>query len=527
MRFFYSRKNPLYAQELVDLIAYGKIGWRYSFQFCRVLLYDKEFCNTLFPYNGDLHRGAYIMFDVMLHELLDGRSADKELWVNKFVDFFEKNSDIKFDSMPDYYLLFVKLHKCAYLSFDKGNINAELKNDLDSLELPEFETNANLLRLYNLYSHKLICLYNFGEVEKVIEMCDYLLGMLQKADANQFTYYIERINWRKYAALKSLDGQRHESWFFEVISESTFENLGNKVYLSPFMVHDENTGNDSLYHFSDLNALQSIITNKSLWLTRYDFLNDTEEIKYIANVIENCEVVKQGSDFSIFILECLTILNDFFSDKIDSELLSAIKKTISNVYVLSTSTREDNLSLWHYYSGGTGCSIKIDTSELRKQIEGQNPSLGNKNAQVFMREIDYAFDFSQSTLLNTLQAIYGNETISLEYKKFLICTHIIYEGIFVKNPNISQEEEFRVAVIIGNEPEYTNSRIIPKFRVSKNTFIPYIELSVDSQALIKEICIAPLNKTDIAIKGLEEFLRHSGFEVTPEMIKVSAIKLRY
>ena len=526
MRFFYNRKNPLYAQELVDLITYRRLDWRYSFQFCRILLYDKEFCKTSFPYDGNLHRGAYILFDVVLHELLSGRNADRELWVKKFVTFFERNSDIQFDIMPDFYSMFSKLYSCSYLSFDKNNINSNLRNSFNSLKLPEFETGENIFRLYYLYSQKLICLDNLGENEKVIEVCDYLLEILQKSDASQFAYYIERINWRKYAALKSLDGQRHENWFFEVIADSEFGGIGNKVYFSPFMTLDDSVGVDSLYHFTDLKALESIIKNKSLWLTRYDFLNDTEEIRYIANIIADYDDVSEH-EFMVFMSECLAVLDDYFNDKIENELLSAIKTTMSNIYVLSNSVREDNLSLWHYYAGGAGCSIKIDASELRKQIEGYNPSLGNKNAQVFMRKINYGFDFTDSTLLDTLRTIFNNDMLSCEHKKFLICIHIIYEGIFVKNPNISQEEEFRVAVIIGNEPEYTNSRIVPKFRVSKNTFIPYIELSVDSQVLIKEICIAPLNKTDIAKKGLDEFLRHNGFEVTPEMVKVSAIKLRY
>jgi len=117
--------------------------------------------------------------------------------------------------------------------------------------------------------------------------------------------------------------------------------------------------------------------------------------------------------------------------------------------------------------------------------------------------------------------------LGMDKRKFLVCVHIIYEGIFTKNTNISQEEEFRVAVIAGNELELINDKVVPKFRVSKNAFIPYIELSIDSQTLIKEIGIAPLNKTDIAKKGLKEFLRNMKFDVTPERVKVSEIELRY
>lgn len=34
-----------------------------------------------------------------------------------------------------------------------------------------------------------------------------------------------------------------------------------------------------LFHYTDLNAVQSILVNSKLWLTDYNFLNDKEELK--------------------------------------------------------------------------------------------------------------------------------------------------------------------------------------------------------------------------------------------------------
>ena len=41
-----------------------------------------------------------------------------------------------------------------------------------------------------------------------------------------------------------------------------------------------NTKNKELYHYTNIYGLFGIITNKSLWLTRSDFLNDSTEITY-------------------------------------------------------------------------------------------------------------------------------------------------------------------------------------------------------------------------------------------------------
>ena len=529
IRFFTIRKIHSYSQEFVDQIfSVNNNNLLYTFRYCCILLYDKEFCRSQYHYDGAMHKGSYILFDTVLHGILYGRGDEKQKWVNKFVDFFENNKDIQFDTMPNYYLVFAQLYKCFYLSSDSENLTAELKQCIDSIKLPDFEAGENCLRLYYLYHQKLNCLENFNDNDSVLETCNYLLEILQNTDFEYADYYAERINWRKYAALKALNSPLHEDWFFGIIDDSDFNNVGNMVYLSPFMIQDDNASIDSLYHYTDLLAMKSIIENKALWLTRYDFLNDMEEIKYISSIIDIAIENITDKNFRQFIRECLDLLNDYFNDTIEGDLLTALKNSISNIYVLSTSKKEDNLSMWHYYAGGAGCSVKIDTLELRKQIEGRNPSVSNKNAQVFMREIDYGYDFMESELLKSIRTIYGRTTLSLEQRKFLVCVHIIYEGIFTKNSKMSQEEEFRVAVIVGNEPEYTTSRITPKFRVrDRNTFIPYIELIVDSQALIQEICIAPLNKTDIAKKGLQEFLKHNSFEASSEMVRVSDIKLRY
>ena len=525
-RFFYSRSNHIYLNEFIELIisASGN-NWMYAFQYCRVLLYDKEFCFSFYPYEGTMHSGAYILFDTVLYKILTGRSSYRQNWIEKQVDFFEKNKEIQFSSMPEYYLMVAQLSKCRYLSLDKKDGDAELNAYFESIKLPDFEIGENFQHLYSLYIQKLNCLENFNKTEKILEICDYLLRAFIESDKERYTYYIGRINWRKYNALKCTDNKKHIAWYFEIMSINTVEKIKNNVYLSPFMTQD--TSNRDLYHFTDLEALKSIVEKNTLWLTRYDFLNDTKEIKYVTEIFKNNIEVFLDKGFKAFIGECLELLDAYFDDRPDGAILSAIKNCISNVYVLSTSTKEDNLSLWHYYSGGTGCSIRINTEELLNNIECRNTSVINKEAQVFKREIEYTNDFPKSGLIETLQTIYTNDTLGMDKRKFLACVHIIYEGIFTKNPNMSQEEEFRVVVIAGNESEFENNKLTSKFRVSKNTFIPYIELSIESQTLIKEICIAPLNKTDIAKKGLKEFLKSMKFDVSPKRVKVSEIELRY
>ena len=64
MRFFTTRKIHSYSQEFVDqIVSVNDNNSFYVFRFCCVLMYDKEFYNSLYHYDGTMHRGAYISID--------------------------------------------------------------------------------------------------------------------------------------------------------------------------------------------------------------------------------------------------------------------------------------------------------------------------------------------------------------------------------------------------------------------------------------------------------------------------------
>lgn len=479
-----------------------------------------------------MHYGSYILFDILTFKIRYMEKGIKEKWVDCFIKYFENNKEIKVGGIPDYYLIYAKLYKCVNLS-NNNDSNKEAKQTIDEIVLLPFEINDFYNQLYLLYSLKLIYLTNIENDKKILDLCNYLLGVLEKSDNKAPRFIEEGINWRKNSVLKRLNPEDHLNWFNKLIHDNAVEKIGNYIYFSPY-IRNEIDHDMNLYHFTDINALKSIIDNKKLWLTRYDFLNDTEEIKYIVKIIEHNKSAIQEPDTLIFINECLEILSLFFdqdsTDSLDKEkmrIVDSIKDSLSNIYILSNSTKDDNLSLWHYYSGGTGCSIKISKNDFLKQSENLNTSIRNKDAHIFMRTINYIDNSIPSKLFHLIQTIYINDLLSLEQKKYLVCVHVLYEGIFTKNINMLQEEEFRIAVVLNKDCKYTNDKLFTRFRPAKNTIIPYIEINIDPRSLIQEICIAPLNKIDIAKKGFQEYLKNKEFKIAKEMVKVSSIKLRY
>lgn len=532
--YFRNRNLVSYKEDLMNyLTKVNDNNWERVFQYCKVLLFDRGFCESLFSYEGGQRHGSYVLFDVIIYRIMS--YSNRDVWIEKSVQYFERHSDLQINFMQDYYLALAKLNKCVYLSSDKNELNDTLVQEFNSIVLPDFEINENTFELYYLHNQRLSFWSNVGRQDEVLNICNDLLSALSTANENSWedSYIRERVNWQKSSALMSLGNkQEHIEWFFDLLDKVSLERITSKIFLSPFIEQSETE--TPLYHFTDLDAMKSIIENGCLWLTRFDFLNDTEEIKYIVRVIRD-SLVKSKKEIKLlaFIKQCLRIIDFCFSNESDDsisdedkKIASLIKDSLSNIYVLSTSKKDDNLSLWHYYTKGTGCSIKISSKDLKTHFAGYNSPVGNNSTPIFMNKIKYTDNVLELTSLKTLQTIFKTGSyLSTEHKLFIASVHIICEGIFIKNPNMAQEEEFRVAVI---SPAYRkDNQVATKFRVSKNTFIPYIELNINPRASIQEIRIAPLNKTDIAKKGLEEFLRNKGFNNAAEMVKVSAIKLRY
>jgi len=86
-----------------------------------------------------------------------------------------------------------------------------------------------------------------------------------------------------------------------------------------------------MYHYTDINALSNIITNRELWLTHASFLNDHTEGQ-----------------------ELFTLLTEIFQSEPNIiKLLKFVDKT-SEAYCLSFSQDKDLLSQWRGYCPGVG-----------------------------------------------------------------------------------------------------------------------------------------------------------------------------
>lgn len=501
----------------------------------RILLYDDYLLDENVIYKSESRPGFYVLYNILTTELYNLGRMDRpqsSLWKEKFNQYCSLK-----ENLNPFYSIYPRLQFALTYGVEEKEKVMDL---VSTIELPSFDeistvmTHGDLTLLQSMY---LLVLSNLGEHIKISNLCDEIITGLKSCNYES-RWYFDYICKYKSDSLDMIENADKNKWFYDLIKDFNVDSVGNLVFLMPQL---SNSSDDIMvYHYSDVASLKSIIDNKQLWLTRFDYLNDTEEVKFTYDIIKNflsSNYLDHESlnGFIDFLKACVELLECYFGEKESTkyeETLNEIRNTISKVYVLSTSLKEDNLSLWHYYSGGTGASIKFSTAKLRQLVELNNNAVRQMSANLFMKKIDY-LDISESkNIIDSLRLFYKNSSsLSDNQKLYLGCINILFEGIFKKNINMQQEEEYRFVLIAPDYETaglYNHNKIVEKYRVKNNSLVmPYIELNVDPLILIDGIKIAPLNKTDIAKRGMVDFLKSKDLINAENIVSLSDIRLRY
>jgi hypothetical protein len=102
---------------------------------------------------------------------------------------------------------------------------------------------------------------------------------------------------------------------------------------------------DILWHYTTGEKLISILKSRTLWATQPSGLNDRQELTFSRNIMQN--IVKQQSlirtdSHSAFLRD---YIHEFWSDYSNLD---------SNIFLISFTALEDDLSQWRAYGGPTG-----------------------------------------------------------------------------------------------------------------------------------------------------------------------------
>ena len=115
---------------------------------------------------------------------------------------------------------------------------------------------------------------------------------------------------------------------------------------------------DNLYHYTELNGLQGILSNSEIWFSNMYFLNDKNEFELgLKFIIEQLESYKSG--FSVL------KSTKYFIDALEKAIEYIKEKELP--YILSLTENNDLLSQWRgYTNNGIGVNIGFNKDFFQK-----------------------------------------------------------------------------------------------------------------------------------------------------------------
>lgn len=290
---------------------------------------------------------------------------------------------------------------------------------------------------------------------------------------------------------------------------------------------------DNLYHYTDIHALQNILKNKTLWMSKSSYMNDKSDIVYFKNLLSN--ISKKHID--------KITNNTSLKNYINKEVKDVIDIDTSNIFVLSTTYNRDSLTLWSNYSNNSGYNIGFSgesfvelllVDEKVIAIDNDRDEIAIRNhAWIYdgivnynIKDINYIAESYIEKLITVLVENYNNcckYDSDIDDITSIMADDLSILSMFIKNPLFEHEEEVRFIVC-------TSLKDIIKYRISNGILIPYIELSFKintNDTPITELMIGPKNNIDIAKNSLMEYISSLGYDTNYIKINKSEIPYNY
>ncbi|MGE8294515.1 MAG: DUF2971 domain-containing protein [Pseudomonas sp.] len=266
---------------------------------------------------------------------------------------------------------------------------------------------------------------------------------------------------------------------------------------------------NALYHYTDLNALLSIIRNKKLWLTGTNNLNDFRELNWATSLLS----------------EKLFELSQKHGDEKTNMVWQIFHHTIGVPYICSLTSDPDLLSQWRGYgdnAAGVAIGFKLSALPMKRPF----PLLSMiKDDSVSLHEVIYDKATQENLISAILEPIFSKPELDgqIHAAISLACTQLCGLAAMLKNPAFHEEREWRIIhrpMIMGregsNESEVMYSISPPQQRVARNKLITYFEydLRPDQEGQVfQEIVLGP--KCEVSDYDLSIFLTQNGIAELP------------
>lgn len=242
-------------------------------------------------------------------------------------------------------------------------------------------------------------------------------------------------------------------------------------------------------HYTTMQGLLGIMTNKSIWATNIGYLNDSSEFydalislrKFFAEVNKPKDGTISQSEFDEFRAEILEIIEEL------------CRESRTYYYSISFSRDCDSLSQWRAYGNGVhGYGIIFDIKDLIKSMDSDYSSALIKHEECVYVEKDKSK--SLRNMLNELHR-YRLKNSADDYRRR---ARSVFSGISLAFKNESFRDEAEVRIIVD---DIFDGLETVQFRAGAASLIPYKNMSFGLEC-IKGFVVGPTIDADKAKNAL-------------------------
>lgn len=263
----------------------------------------------------------------------------------------------------------------------------------------------------------------------------------------------------------------------------------------------------SLYHYTSIAALHSILRNKQFWLGNTATMNDSKEVKYFIELLRD------------------ELRNNISADKLGQciEFFEKVFNRIKNEYpyAMCFSRLEDDAAQWERYADDAkGVCIVFNTKNIMRAFY---------EVYLLFGDVYYDFDIRQHQHYKILYDYFMTGELNGFSNEKGQVDNAIACGYSHKHRSFRSEQEIRVVNLWSHIPKHATVEtecvggIIKKF-MKFNMDRCCEEVGLSFEDLFEGIVIGPKSQQDIG--SLQTFVGERGFTTLKDKISKSDCPLR-
>lgn len=243
---------------------------------------------------------------------------------------------------------------------------------------------------------------------------------------------------------------------------------------------EEKKNPKNIYHYTSKEGLDGILSGGRLWANDIYRQNDRAEGVYVLNL------VKQNIDALLPDLTkketVIKMIKELYPKLLDGNYYSEKYRS----FIISFSTKQDELALWNYYTKSPECvgyNIKFDVAKLIPSFATnyicRNSSCGTKIKELNSkhRKVIYSPKIQIDILKKIVNDFYKIDCENDAWA-YLLIDKILWTGLFFKSPFFKHEYEYRIAFLTQTSRNKENAEDIPiEYEGKKNHLEIYYNLS--------------------------------------------------